>query len=56
MLKNSHCLVAETEVGKQEYLDICPELDPKTIKVLSPPFDTDEFDPVPTENNFSRKI
>ena len=27
MLKNSHCLVAETEVGKQEYLDICPELD-----------------------------
>ena len=56
MLKNSHCLVAETEVGKQEYLDICPELDPKTIKVLSPPFDTDEFDPVPTENNFRERF
>ena len=56
MLKNSHCLVAETEVGKQEYLDICPELNPKNIKVLSPPFDTDEFDPVPTENNFRERF
>ena len=56
MLQNAHCLVAETEVGKQEYLDICPELVPGRIKVLSPPFDTDEFDPIPSENNFKEKF
>lgn len=56
MLKNAHCLVAETEVGKQEYLEICPELNPEKIRVLSPPFDTDEFDPIPSENEFRKKF
>jgi len=56
MLKGAHCLVAETEVGKQEYLDICPELNPEKIRVLSPPFDTDEFDPIPLEKTFKKKF
>ena len=47
MLRDAKLLVAETEVGKQEYLDILPSLDPDRIAILSPPFDTDEYIELP---------
>jgi len=47
MLRDADFLVAETKVGVKEYLDIDPELDPEKIAVISPPFDTDEFEVLP---------
>ena len=40
-------LIAETEVGVREYLDIDPTLNPDKIIIISPPFDTDEFKNLP---------
>lgn len=56
MLRDAHKLIAETEVGKQEYLDIYPDLPHEKIEILSPPFDTDEFEPIPVANNFRKKF
>ena len=36
MLRDAHKLIAETEVGKQEYLDIYPDLPHEKIEILSP--------------------
>ncbi|MAV82236.1 MAG: hypothetical protein CMI90_02075 [Pelagibacteraceae bacterium] len=55
ILKDAKVLVAETEVGKQEYLEIMPELNDKNIVVLSPPFDTDEFLSLPKRGVFREK-
>lgn len=56
MLQTSSWLVAETAVGKQEYLDIDPTLDPKKIVIISPPFDTDVFAVLPERGAFRAKL
>jgi hypothetical protein len=35
--------IAETEIGKHEYIDYFPELSKEKIDVISPPFGIDEF-------------
>lgn len=51
-MKDAKYLIAETEVGKKEYLDLLPTLDHNKIKIISPPFDTDEFEEVFEKNKF----
>ena len=55
ILKNAAYLIAETEVGVKEYLDVDPSINMDKIKVISPPFDTDEFENIPQKNNFRNK-
>jgi len=55
ILRESKILVAETETGRQEYLDILPSLDPNKIIILSPPFDTDEYLELPEKGQFRKK-
>lgn len=55
LLHDAAALVAETEVGGREYLDIDPTLDPSKIVVISPPFDTDEFQELPERGEFRRR-
>lgn len=43
LLRNANSLMAESEVGVQEYFDLIPDLNKDKITILSPPFDTDEF-------------
>ncbi len=43
MLLNSNFLMGESEVGIKEYLDLIPNVNKKKLIILSPPFDTDEF-------------
>ncbi|MEP3048381.1 MAG: glycosyltransferase family 4 protein [Hyphomicrobiales bacterium] len=52
MLNDAEFLIAETEVGVQEYLDIDASLNRENIAVISPPFDTDEFETLPTKGLF----
>ena len=56
MLRDAKILVAETDVGRQEYIEIMPELDKNEIAVLSPPFDTDEFINLPKRGKFRTKF
>lgn len=56
MLRDARLLVAETEVGKAEYLDIDPTLPPEKIVILSPPFDTDEFETLPEKGDFRERF
>ena len=55
MLNDADFLIAETEVGVAEYLEVDPTLDRKKIIVISPPFDTDEFAKLPTKGQFRAK-
>ncbi len=55
ILKDAKYLIAETQIGKEEYLELVPELDQKKIKIISPPFDTDEFTIDIEINKFRRK-
>jgi glycosyltransferase involved in cell wall biosynthesis len=43
LLYNANFLMAESEVGVQEYLNLIPKLNKNKIITLSPPFDTNEF-------------
>ena len=54
MLRDADFLIAETEVGVQEYLDVDPDLDRERIVVISPPFDTDEFEVLPEKGEFRK--
>lgn len=56
MLKDAAWVVAETQVGIQEYLDIEPNLDRSKLIVLSPPFDTDEFQVLPDRGAFRKEL
>lgn len=56
MLREADFLIAETEVGVQEYLEIDPDLDRERIIVISPPFDTDEFKQLPARGAFRRSL
>jgi glycosyltransferase involved in cell wall biosynthesis len=55
MLREAEFLIAETEVGVQEYLALDGDLDQEKIVVISPPFDTDEFEVLPQRGAFRRK-
>ena len=52
MLREAEFLIAETEVGVQEYLALDPDLDREKIIIISPPFDTDEFEVLPQRGAF----
>jgi glycosyltransferase involved in cell wall biosynthesis len=52
ILKDAKYLIAETQVGVDEYLSLVPSLDKSKIKIISPPFDTDEFEEVFEKNKF----
>jgi glycosyltransferase involved in cell wall biosynthesis len=52
ILKDAKYLIAETQVGVDEYLSLLPNLDKSKIKIISPPFDTDEFEEVFEKNKF----
>jgi glycosyltransferase involved in cell wall biosynthesis len=52
ILKDAKYLIAETQVGVDEYLSLLPNLDKNKIKIISPPFDTDEFEEVFEKNKF----
>jgi len=56
ILKDAKYLIAETEVGKREYLELDPTLNENKIKIISPPFDTDEFNRDFVKNKFKRKL
>jgi len=55
ILKNAGLLVAETQVGVDEYLELDQSLVHKEIKILSPPFDTDEYINLPLKGAFREK-
>ena len=55
MLRDAQSLIGETEVGKQEYIDLYPATSSKKIHILSPPFDTDEFLELPEKGIFREK-
>jgi glycosyltransferase involved in cell wall biosynthesis len=55
MLRDAACILAETEVGVAEYLEIDPALDRSRITVLSPPFDTEPFSRLPARGAFRQQ-
>tara|TARA_B100000787_G_scaffold170034_1_gene163555 strand:- start:1048 stop:2190 length:1143 start_codon:yes stop_codon:yes gene_type:complete len=55
ILRNAKHLIAETVVGRDEYLSIMPSLVADEVIVLSPPFDTDEFISLPAKGLFREK-
>lgn len=56
MLDNAAAIVVETNVGITEYKEVYPQINEKKIKVLSPPFDTDEFESLPMRGDFRRSL
>jgi len=50
MLKDAGRLIAETEVGIREYTDL--GVDSNKVDIVSPPFDTEEFDDLPGRGEF----
>lgn len=56
MLNDAEYLIAETNVGVNEYLEIDPTIDKEKIVVISPPFDTDEYKVIPRKGNFRRRF
>jgi len=55
ILKNASVLVAETQIGVDEYLNLDSSLENKEILILSPPFDTDEYQDLPLKGDFRKK-
>lgn len=55
ILRDAKHLIAETVVGRDEYLSIMPSLVADEVIVLSPPFDTDEFISLPDKGLFREK-
>lgn len=55
MLRTAKFLIAETQVGVDEYISVCSDLDKSKIKIISPPFDTDEFVDLPKRGEFRKK-
>ncbi len=56
ILKNASILIAETQVGVEEYFQLCNTLNKENIVVLSPPFDTDEYVTLPKRGSFRKKF
>jgi glycosyltransferase involved in cell wall biosynthesis len=55
ILKNASVLLAETEVGVDEYIDLDKTIIRDEVIVLSPPFDTDEYLELPKKGDFRKK-
>jgi len=55
ILSYAKWVVAETQVGIKEYLEIDRKIDKKKMTILSPPFDTDEFKELPIKGEFRKK-
>ena len=55
ILRDAKFLVAETQVGVDEYKELDPTLDDDRIVIISPPFDTDEFEVLPEKGLFREK-
>ena len=55
ILNSAEFLIAETQVGVDEYLAIDETIDQKKIVIISPPFDTDEFEEIPEKGHFREK-
>ena len=55
MLRDAAFCVAETKVGVDEYKEIVPDLPDEQIVVISPPFDTDEFEKLPEKGQFRKE-
>ena len=55
ILKNANVLLAETEVGVDEYINLDKTINKNKIVILSPPFDTDEYLQLPKKGNFRKK-
>jgi glycosyltransferase involved in cell wall biosynthesis len=56
ILNDAAYLIAETKIGVKEYLDVDPELERDRITIISPPFDTDEFETLPENGLFRRSL
>lgn len=54
LLRNASRLIAETEVGVNEYREL--GVDQNKIVLLSPPFDTEEFSQLPPPGQFKHKF
>jgi len=55
ILKNANILLAETEVGVDEYINLDKTINKNKITILSPPFDTDEYLQLPKKGDFRQK-
>jgi len=55
ILKNASVLLAETEVGVDEYINLDEAINKDKIVILSPPFDTDEYLKLPKKGDFRKK-
>jgi glycosyltransferase involved in cell wall biosynthesis len=55
ILKNANVLLAETEVGEDEYINLDKTINKNKIIILSPPFDTDEYLKLPKKGDFRKK-
>ena len=55
ILKNASVLLAETEIGIDEYIALDKTIDKNEVIVLSPPFDTDEYLQLPKKGDFRKK-
>lgn len=56
LMKDAKFLVAETQVGVDEYKALDPHFDPNKMVIVSPPFDTDEFQVLPERGLFRKKF
>ena len=55
ILKNANVLLAETEIGVDEYINLDKTINKNEIVVLSPPFDTDEYLQLRKKGGFRKK-
>ena len=55
ILKNASVLLAETEIGVDEYIELDSTINRNKVVVLSPPFDTDEYLQLPKKGDFRKK-
>jgi glycosyltransferase involved in cell wall biosynthesis len=55
IIKNASILVAETEIGVDEYIDLDKTINREDVVILSPPFDTDEYIQLPKKGDFRKK-
>jgi glycosyltransferase involved in cell wall biosynthesis len=55
ILNDAKFLIAETQTGVQEYMNLLPDYNKPKIIIISPPFDTDEFKVLPLKGNFRKK-
>lgn len=55
ILKNASVLLAETEVGVDEYVNLDKTINKDQVVILSPPFDTDEYLQLPKKGDFRKK-